>query len=279
MALENINSIAIEKHKKELELTLEEIREETKDLKMDIQEIDKIQLKKVIDKNLKDWNWNWKKYWDMVKSAGYNFIVQAIIDLLGEKDKALDLELKKSGGIDMNYWKVTTKLVKKIQTNLWLIPDGRAGENFFSAILECLDGKRERKSQKKENTTERVNNKDENIELNKKNYKTINKASQITEKPKMMEPKSVEPYNGYFCSGPDFRRLEEPPVAKDVESFSLGGHISTIGGFPELNNAWKDGENITGDICVAFWAWTDWTPCKNPSKRFNEIEFEKKEKK
>ena len=148
-------------------------------------------------------------------------------------------------------WKATSKTMEaiaKFQRENWLTDDGAPGPDTIKKILAIY---------------ENWWNGGWNADWFKK--RTTQSVGEFKES-----------YSGFYSSGPDLRRLEEMPVTKDVENFSLGDHVFTIDGFPELNKKWKDGEKITGDIYIAFWAWTDWTPCRNPSKRFNKIEFEKK---
>ena len=91
MGLDNVKEKAINSHEGELESALKDIREKGKSLKSDIMEIDNNQLKQIVEKNFKDASGKWKTYQEMVKTPGYNFIVQATIDLFDEKIQNLML--------------------------------------------------------------------------------------------------------------------------------------------------------------------------------------------
>lgn len=80
MALDNVKDQAIDSHEDELKKALEGFKEEGKGLKEAVREIDKDQLKQIIEKNFKN-EGRRKTYQEMVKTPGYNFIVQAAIDL------------------------------------------------------------------------------------------------------------------------------------------------------------------------------------------------------
>ena len=147
--LDNINYTAIDSHEEELNTALQGIRENTKSLKQDIEEMNKSQLIQVIERNFKDKSGNWLPYspknpWELsIKtSPAYAFITQAAIDMLGEADPYLDDQLKANKGIDMDYGKGTRALVRRVEAWLGITVDKwYAWKEFFDAVIKYLNGK------------------------------------------------------------------------------------------------------------------------------------------
>ena len=294
MGLDNVKEKAINSHEGELESALKDIREKGKSLKSDIMEIDNNQLKQIVEKNFKDASGKWKTYQEMVKTPGYNFIVQATIDLFWWENSKLDAELKKYGGIDMIYGKTTSRLVKEIQKQLKITPDWRAGAWFFDAVLKYLDKSEvqavpvvqaeEPKEDAQAVPVVQAEEPKEDAQAvpvvqaeEQKEEAQVTQAVQAEEqkeeaemkaKSEWAETREVQSTLKLFPSIDNFEhRTEKRDMVPDEGNFGLWAERN-MSWFNELTKELtQDPLPEFTDIYVKFWAWTDWTPVR--SKRFN----------